>query len=85
MSFAEILPLAFVMVVGAQIVVSFFLATTERWAANSIAYVAGGAIAITTEVTIAYFVGRGIKGSAGKHKGPSTTSSTGSCSCSCCS
>jgi threonine/homoserine/homoserine lactone efflux protein len=61
MSFLQILPLAFVMIAGPQIITSFFLATTERFAANSLAYVTGAAISITTFVTAAYLVGRGVK------------------------
>ena len=68
MSFAEILPLAFVMIAGPQIISSFFLATSQRWAANSVAYIAGGAISVTTVVTIAYVAGRGIKTSASSDK-----------------
>jgi len=69
MSFAQILPLAFVMIAGPQIVSSFFFATSERWAANSIAYVAGAAISVTAVVTIAYFAARGVKTAAGHKSG----------------
>jgi Sap-like sulfolipid-1-addressing protein len=69
-SFVEILPLAFVMIAGPQIVSSFFFATSEKWAEDSLAYLAGAAISITTVVTIAYFVARGAKSSAGsQHSG----------------
>jgi hypothetical protein len=64
MSFIHILPLAFVMIAGPQIITSFFLATSERWAANSFAYVGGAAVSITTIVTVAYFVARGAKNGA---------------------
>ncbi|MEO3766107.1 GAP family protein [Streptomyces sp. B8F3] len=67
-SFGEILPLAFVMIAGPQIVTSFFLATSGRWAANSIAYLGGAAISVTTTVTVAYFVAKGVDHSAGGHK-----------------
>lgn len=63
MSFLQILPLAFVMIAGPQIITSFFLATSERFAANSIAYVTGAALSITTFVTAAYLIAAGIKGS----------------------
>lgn len=70
MSFAEILPLAFVMIAGPQIITSFSLATSERWAVSSLAYVAGAALSVTALVTIGYFVGKGVKGGAGSgHKG----------------
>ena len=64
MSFLQILPLAFVMIAGPQIISSFFLATSERWAANSFAYVAGAAVSITTFATIAYFIANGAKDAA---------------------
>jgi hypothetical protein len=56
MTFAELLPLALVMVIGPQIVTSVFLATSVRWAANSAAFVAGGAVAITAVVTVVYLL-----------------------------
>jgi len=64
-SFAEILPLAFVMIAGPQIVSSFFLATSEGWAKTSFAYVAGAAVAVTSVVSVAYFVAKGAKSAAG--------------------
>jgi cytochrome bd-type quinol oxidase subunit 2 len=64
MSFLQILPLAFVMIAGPQIISAFFLATSERWAANSLAYVVGAAISITTFATIAYFIANGAKDAA---------------------
>jgi hypothetical protein len=63
-SFLQILPLAFVMIAGPQIISSFFLATSERWAAASTAYVAGAAVSVTTFVTIAYLVAAGAKSAA---------------------
>jgi Sap, sulfolipid-1-addressing protein len=64
MSFLQILPLAFVMIAGPQIISAFFLATSQRWAANSLAYVVGAAVSITTFATIAYFIASGAKDSA---------------------
>lgn len=70
MSFAEILPLAFVMIAGPQIISAFFLATSDNWAKNSLAYIAGGAVSITTFVTSAFYVGKGAKSAAGSsHSG----------------
>jgi len=66
MSFAEILPLAFVMIAGPQIISAFFLATSDNWTKNSLAYIAGAAVSVTAFVTIAYFVGRGARSAAGK-------------------
>jgi hypothetical protein len=54
MTFAEVLPLALVMVVGPQIVTAFFLATSVRWAANSAAFVGGAAIAMIGVVSVVY-------------------------------
>jgi hypothetical protein len=65
MSFAQILPLAFVMIAGPQIVSAFFLATSDGWAKNSLAYVSGAAVSITTFVSLAYLAGRAAKSSAG--------------------
>jgi threonine/homoserine/homoserine lactone efflux protein len=67
MSFLQMLPLAFVMIAGPQIITSFFLATSERFAANSGAYVTGAALAVTAQVTIAYFVAKGATSAASKH------------------
>jgi hypothetical protein len=61
---AQILPLAFVMIAGPQIISSFFFATSNRWMANSLAYVGGAALSVTTVVTIAYFVSQGAKNAA---------------------
>jgi hypothetical protein len=56
---ARILPLAFVMIAGPQILSAIFLATSENWRRNSAAYIAGAALSITAIVTIAYFVSSG--------------------------
>jgi hypothetical protein len=60
-----VLPLAFVMIAGPQIISSVFLATSVGWARNSLAFVAGAAVSITAVVTLAYLVVKGLKGSAG--------------------
>lgn len=52
------------MVAGPQMITSFFLATSDRWAINSAAYIAGAAISITGFVTIAYLVASGAKSGA---------------------
>jgi Sap, sulfolipid-1-addressing protein len=69
MSFVEILPLAFVMIAGPQIITSFFLATSERWAVNSLAYVGGAALSITAVVTIAHAVASSTGSSGSGHNG----------------
>jgi hypothetical protein len=63
MNFLTILPMAFVMIAGPQILSSIFLATSENWRANSAAYVLGAALSVTAIVTIAFFVGAGAKDS----------------------
>jgi hypothetical protein len=57
---AKILPMAFVMIAGPQILSSIFLATSDNWRRNSIAYIAGAAVSITAIVTAAYFLGSGV-------------------------
>jgi hypothetical protein len=66
MHFLQILPLAFVMIAGPQIITSFFLATGERYAANSAAYIGGAAIAVIGYVTAAFLVAHFAK-NAGHH------------------
>jgi hypothetical protein len=56
----KLLPMAFVMIAGPQILTAIFLATTENWRRNSAAYVGGAAVSITLIVTIAYVTGRGV-------------------------
>ena len=59
MNLVKILPMAFVMIAGPQILSAIFLATSDNWRRNSAAYVAGAALSITAFVTIAFFVGSG--------------------------
>jgi len=66
-NFLTLLPMAFVMVAGPQILSAIFLATSEDWQRNSAAYIFGASLSITLIVTIAYLVGGG--GSGG---GPSS-------------
>jgi len=55
----KILPMAFVMIAGPQILSAIFLATSENWRRNSVAYVAGAALSITAVVTAAYLLSNG--------------------------
>jgi hypothetical protein len=55
----QVLPLAFVMVAGPQILSSIFFATREDWRRTSAAYVLGAALSISIVVTIAFLVGGG--------------------------
>ena len=59
MTLVKILPMAFVMIAGPQILSAIFLATSENWRRNSVAYVAGAALSITAIVTVAFFVSDG--------------------------
>ena len=59
MNLAKILPLAFVMIAGPQILSAIFLATTERWRQNTVAYVAGAALSISIIVAAAYYLSSG--------------------------
>ena len=65
MTIAATLPLAFVMIAGAQIISSFFFATSEEWKKVSAAYVLGAALSITAIVTIAYLVAKEITSGGG--------------------
>lgn len=56
MDLASVLPLAFVMVAGPQIISAFFFATSDDWKRESAAYVAGAAISITAMVTVGYLL-----------------------------
>ena len=59
MSIVHVLPLAFVMIAGPQILSSIFLATTENWRGNSGAYVLGAALSISIVVTLAFLLSGG--------------------------
>jgi hypothetical protein len=59
MNVLTVLPLAFVMVAGPQILSSFFFATSDRWRQTSSAYVVGAAISIAIIVSFAFLLGAG--------------------------
>lgn len=59
MNLLTILPLAFVMVAGPQILSAIFLATSENWRRNTAAYIVGAALSITLIVSIAYLASSG--------------------------
>ena len=56
MSFLTVLPMAFVMNAGPQIVSAIFLATSERARRNSVAFLLGVASAATVGTTLAFLV-----------------------------
>lgn len=59
MNFLTILPAAFVMIAGPQILSAIFLATSDGWRRNSAAYVFGASLSITLFVTLAFLLGGG--------------------------
>jgi Sap, sulfolipid-1-addressing protein len=67
---AKLIPMAFVMIAGPQILSAIFLATSEDWRRNSIAYVAGAFLSITGIVTAAFFLSNG---ASNKGRDPSDT------------
>lgn len=70
MSLVEVLPLAIVMIAGPQILSPIFLATSETWRANSLAYVLGASLSISLVVVAAYFLGNSLGGGGGGLLGP---------------
>jgi threonine/homoserine/homoserine lactone efflux protein len=61
MNLATVIPTAFVMIAGPQILSAIFLATSEDWRRTSAAYVFGAFLSITLFVTLAYFLGNGAR------------------------
>jgi hypothetical protein len=73
MDILKILPLAFVMVAGPQIISAFFFATSSDWKRISAAYVGGAAISIALVVGAAYLLTKGAgEGSEGSGSGLTT-------------
>ena len=61
MSLAAVLPLAFVMIAGPQIISAFFFATSEDWKRESAAYVLGAFLSVTAVVSVAYLLAGGVE------------------------
>jgi hypothetical protein len=61
--FLKVLPLAFVMIAGPQIISAFFFATSPSWKRISGAYVLGAALSIPLVVGSAYLLAKGTAGS----------------------
>jgi hypothetical protein len=59
MDFAKVLPMAFVMVAGPQIISAFFFATSPSWKKLSASYVFGAAISISLVVGASYLFAKG--------------------------
>ncbi|MGN6258446.1 MAG: GAP family protein [Solirubrobacterales bacterium] len=64
MDFAKVLPLAFVMVAGPQIISAFFFATSDQWKKLSSTYVLGAAVSISLVAGAAYLVAKGATSSS---------------------
>jgi hypothetical protein len=60
--FFAVLPLAFVMIAGPQIISSVFLATSEGWGRNTLAFLVGAGLSIAAFIAIAYLIAKGAKG-----------------------
>jgi hypothetical protein len=58
-AFLQVLPLAFVMVAGPQILSAIFFATSEKWQRNTAAYLLGAALSISIIVTVAFLLSSG--------------------------
>lgn len=71
MDLVSVLPLAFVMVAGPQIISSFFLATGEGWKLHSLAYVLGAAISVTGMVSVGYLLAGSLGRGDGENSGVS--------------
>lgn len=63
--FLTVVPRTLVMIAGPAIIASVLLATSVRWARNSLAYIAGAALAITLVLTAAFLRANGGEGSGG--------------------
>jgi hypothetical protein len=64
----RILPLAFVMIAGPQILSAIFLATSQHWQRNTAAYLAGAALSITLVVSLAYLLSPGAPHEGGSNQ-----------------
>lgn len=53
--FWQVLPMAVVMIAGPQIVTAIVLATSERWLANSLAFLLGVGLATSLGVAVAFY------------------------------
>lgn len=69
MDLASVLPLAFVMVAGPQIISAFFFATSEDWKRESAAYVLGASLSITAMVTVGFLLANKVAGGGDSDQG----------------
>jgi hypothetical protein len=68
MSLATLLPLAFVMVLGVEIVAAIFLVTSDNWVRNSLALLAGSAVMISALVAASFILLNGGIGEKSENK-----------------
>jgi hypothetical protein len=61
----KLLPMAFVMIAGPQILTSIFLATSEHWGRNTAAYITGAGVSVTVVTSLAYWLSSGSPSSGG--------------------
>src|SRR5262245_976397 len=74
MDILKILPLAFVMIAGPQIISAFFFATSSDWKRISASYVLGAAVSIALVVGASYLLRQGAgESSEGSGSGLTTT------------
>ncbi|HEY6729615.1 MAG TPA: GAP family protein [Solirubrobacterales bacterium] len=59
MDILKVLPMAFVMIAGPQIITSFLFATSPSWKKISAAYVLGAALSIPLVVSVSYLLANG--------------------------
>ncbi|MFN8164171.1 MAG: hypothetical protein U0R26_10185 [Solirubrobacterales bacterium] len=67
MGLAKTIPLAFVMIAGPQILSAIFLATTENWRRNSVAFVVGAGLSVLPIATLALLLGTGASDQGADH------------------
>lgn len=72
MDILKILPLAFVMVAGPQIITAFLFVTSDNWRQISVAYVLGAALSISLVMGAAYLLTQGA-GEGGEGSGSGLT------------
>jgi hypothetical protein len=69
MTFLRIVPMAFVMVAGPQIISAIIFATSERAREDSLAYVAGAMLAVVVETTIFFLIANALNLKSSTEKG----------------
>ena len=66
---ASILPMTIVMIAGPQIISAVFLATSEDWRRNSIAFIGGALLSITLFISLFYLLTKALKSATGGSNG----------------